>query len=401
MIGAIIVLELWFLYEDQYDDIDILEATYNLAMADIKTAIKEKNADTIIGMMIADGWTYKHNDEWYNFLARLEKSAKNLGIKKFYLVPGQCHEYQDELNKRNLDFEIVEFHWAVQEVKNNYLKNNRIEQIKQWNCNTEKFMFIGGFTARPKRIGMLSKLYDAGLLTNNAIWSFYPPWTAEDKKWCREYLHKYSDKEYKRFLKTADSYLDPMYKHSFKYTRMSGKELKDNNEFKKGWWKNVGYINNSFFNKTSVSIVNEGPGNDERFLTEKTWIPVINNHPFILVDSPTRFRYCKDIGLKMFEEYMLIPEYGFIEDNEKQMDAVVLNVQHFLKNASKNVELIKADIEHNKNVFCNIAEQNFRLVTDLEKNTGTVGVYKYLASRYLGNYNRIPKLSEIPTHKDE
>jgi hypothetical protein len=48
MIGAIIVLELWFLYEDQYDDIDILEATYNLAMADIKTAIKEKNADTII-----------------------------------------------------------------------------------------------------------------------------------------------------------------------------------------------------------------------------------------------------------------------------------------------------------------------------------------------------------------
>ena len=397
----IVLLELWFLYEDYYDDNMLLNATYNLAMSDIKHAITEKNSDTVIGMMIADGWTYKHNDKWYTFLAKLENSAKKLGIKKFYLMPGQCHDYQKELDKRNLDFEILEFHWPVQEIKNNYTKENRFNKIQPWNCNTNKFMFLGGAPARIKRIGLLSKLYDAGLLNKNAVWSFYPPWKEDDIEFCRNLLSHYNDTEYDNFIKFATNELDSTYNETHFYIKMSAKELADTNEFNKTWWKNVGYIENKHFQDTSISIVNDGPGDDLRFVTEKVWIPVVNNHPFILADSPARFQYCKDIGLRMFEDYMLIKDYGYIEDSHHQIDAVVKNVKYFLENAHRFEKDIKKDITHNKKVFWKLADQNFKICNNLEKNIGATGLYKYLTNTYLGNYNRIPKLSDIPVHKDE
>lgn len=398
---AIVVLELWFLYEDYYDDDMLLDATYNLAMLDIKKAIIEKKSDTVIGMMLADGWTYKHNNKWYEFLAKLEYSAKKLGIKKFYLIPGQCHDYQLELDYRNLDFEILEFYWPVQEMKNNYIKEDRFNKIKLWNCNTNKFMFIGGSSARIKRIGLLSKLYDAGLLNKNNIWSFYPPWKEDDIIFCRNLLSYYTDNEYNNFIKFATNQLDATYNETHYYTRMSGKELVDTDEFNKSWWKNIGYIENKHFQDTSISIVNDGPGNDMRFITEKVWIPIVNNHPFILADSPVRFQYCKDIGLRMFEEYMLIKDYGYIEDSYQQIDAVVKNVKYFLENAHRFKKEIKKDIAHNNKVFWKLADYNFKLCNNLEKNLDAVGLYKYMTNTYAGNYIRIPKLSDIPTHKDK
>jgi len=400
MIAELITVELWFLYEDEYDDYTLLEATYNLIMADIKNAIKQKNIDTVIGVMIADGWTYKHNDMWYSLLLRLEESAKKLGIKKFYLMPGQCCNYQPELDKRNLDFEIIEFYWAVQELKNNYTKNNRFDRIQPWNVHSKKFMFPGGSPARIKRIGLLSKLYDAGLLQNDAVWSFYPPWTKEDKAFCRKLLNHYTDTEYNSFIEFSTAEIDTLYSDTHFYTKMSGKELADNNEFNKSWWKNVGYINNTHFQNTSISIINDGPGDDLRFATEKMWMPIVNNHPFILADSPIRFQYCKDIGLRMFEDYMLVKDYGYIEDSHLQNDAVVKNTKYFLENSYKFADRIQEDIEHNKKVFWNLANHNVDVCSYLEKNAGAVDVYKYVATRYLGNYNRIPKLSDIPVHKD-
>ena len=103
----------------------------------------------------------------------------------------------------------------------------------------------------------------------------------------------------------------------------------------------------------------------------------------------------------MFEDYMLIKDYGYIKDSNEQMDAIVKNTKYFLENSYRFLENIKEDIEHNKQTFWKLAQQNYNLCKNLEKNVGAKGLYKYLASRYLGNYNRIPKLSEIPLHKDK
>jgi hypothetical protein len=385
---------LWFLYEDDYDDIVLLEANYNLAMAEIKRQIAENSIDTIIGEMWADGWAYKDIDEWYDFLHRVETQSRKLGIKHFYLGVGQCHDYQEKLNDKGLSYRILDYHWAVQEVQNNNKQN-----ILPWNSNTGKFLFLGGAPARPKRIGMLSKFYDEGMLSN-AEWSFYPPWTPEDKTWCRNYLGHYTDYKYKKFLKDCTREIDPYYKQIAEYSRMSGKELADKQVFQQHWWKTVGYIDNTVFQNTSLSIVNEGPGNDTRFLTEKLWQTVFNNHPFILVDNPERFQYCKDIGLRMFEDYVAIKDYGYIENPEQQMIAVVENTKYFLNNLPAFADRVKKDIEHNRQVYFSLVEHNTQLKDFMQKILAKTDIHKYLSTEYLGSYNRIPRLCDIPKHKD-
>lgn len=397
MRAALIHFELWFLNEKNYEYDDLYEIHFHMIMDEIKQKIRQSNIDTIVGEMWADGWAYKDTDDWYNFLQRVQDASTKIGIENFYLIPGQCHDYQHELDKRNLQFKIIKFHWPIQEIINSYRRLNKSHDLKNWNSNTGKFFVPGGVPARPKRIGLLSKFYNSDML-KNAQWSFFPPWTDDDKQWCREYLNRYSDVEYADFLKYCTKEFDSVYKQIHYYSRMSGPELVEQKIFEQPWWSVVGYLDNKFFTATSLSVVNEGPGNDKRFLTEKLWLTIFNNHPFILVDSPERFQYCKDIGLRMFEDYMCIKDYGYIEDDELQMDAAVKNTKHFLNNISVNSHKIQEDINHNRKVFKIFAQHNETQKEFLNNILVDVDIHKYLDDLHLGNYISIPKIKDIPIH---
>ena len=399
MKAALIHFELWFLNEKEYRFDYLNEINFHIVMNEIKQKISKHSIDTIIGEMWADGWAYKDTDDWYSFLKRVQDASIKIGIKNFYLAVGQCHDYQHEINKRNLRFKIIEYHWPIQEIVNSYRRYNGIKKIQHWNSNTHKFFIPGGSPARPKRIGLLSKFYDANML-KNAEWSFFPPWTDHDKKWCRDYLNNYSDEDYNNFLKYCTRELDPFYNQIYKYSQMTGYDLAKQKIFDQPWWSMVGYIDNKFFNSTSISVVNEGPGNDKRFLTEKLWLTIFNNHPFILVDFPERFQYCKDIGLRMFEDYMKVKDYGYIEDPELQMQAAVENTKYFLQNLNQNKDKIKKDIEHNYKIFKEHEKHNNMQKLFLNSIIVDRDVYKYLDDLHLGRYIDIPKISEIPKYTE-
>jgi hypothetical protein len=399
MRAALVRFELWFLNEENYEFDYLQEINFHIVMNQIKAHKEKYNIDTIVGEMWADGWTYKHTEEWYRFLYRIEKASKKLGIKYFYLCVGQCHGYQKELDKRNLNFNIIDYFWPVQEILNGYRRKNKLNDIHPWNSNTEKFFVLGGVSARPKRIGLLSKFYDSEML-NNADWSFFPPWTDEDKKWCRDYLNHYTDEQYEKFLIYCTKELDDHYKQIYHYSKMAGTDLVKENTFEQPWWSLVGYLDNQIFNNTSLSIINDGPGNDKKFLTEKLWLAIFNQHPFILVDSPERFQYCKDLGLKMFDDYVKIKDYGYIDDDKKQIDAAIENTQYFLDNIKNNKNSIQEDIEHNKQMFQRCNDSNKKHENFLKSILIDTDATKYLEDLHLGNYISIPKISDIPKYTE-
>jgi hypothetical protein len=399
MKAALVRFELWFLDEENYEFDYLQEINFHIVMNQIKAHKEKHNIDTIVGEMWADGWAYKHNEEWYSFLLKIQNASKKLGITHFYLIVGQCHDYQEELDKRNLNFTIIKYSWPVQEIVNGYNRVNQNNNVKPWNSNTGKFFVPGGTSARPKRIGLLSKFYDADML-QDAEWSFFPPWTDEDKKWCRSYLSHYSNNQYNNFLAYCTKELDPYYKKIYQYSKMTGPELVRENIFEQEWWSLVGYLNNEIFNKTTVSIVNEGPGNDKRFLTEKLWLTIFNQHPFILADSPDRFKYCKDLGLKMFDEYLKIKDYGYIDNDKLQIQAVVENTLYFLENVQKNKDRIRDDIAHNCQVFAKCNEHNKKQENFLKTFLVDVNITKYLENLHLGNYIYVPKISDVPKYEE-
>ena len=222
-------------------------------------------------------------------------------------------------------------------------------------------MFLTGVPSRPNRIGLLSKFYDKKLLSNS-LWSFFPPWTDEDKQWCRNYLSNYSDIEYNEFIAFCDQSVDNLYKDAKEYSRLTGKEWALGNIKEKQFIKDPNWIDPTIFWNSNLSVISEGhvylPATDSKFLTEKTWRAVVNKHPILLADSTDRYIYLQDRGLKTVDKYLSIPNYAYFDNYDLKMDAVASNVKYFLEHVNEHQQEIENDINHNFLRFLEIVKEN-------------------------------------------
>jgi hypothetical protein len=393
--AELVNFELWFTYDEIHDQDKLDRATIDLVMADIKEAIATKNVNCIIGLLLVDGFLYRDNDQFYSVLKKIQDEATKLGIIKFYLMPGICGDYQTKLNCRSLKYEIIDWDFSVNQLYQSY--KEKLDQIPNWNPDANKFLFLGGVPSRPNRIGLLSKYYDEGLLANGE-WSFFPPWTNDDQVWCRQHLAHYSDDQYDVFLKYCNRAVDEKYLISKDYSRVSGKEIADRDLLNSPWLNDCSWIDPKVYSSTSISIISEGscypPAVDFKFLTEKLWRAVINNHPFIVADHPERYKFMKQIGLKTFEEYMAVSNYAVLLEENDRLNTVVQNTKYFLDNVFKNKENILKDIDYNKNIMTNILEKDKKTVQWL-KNYLSVeisSIEKWLMTKDYKTYIRIPKI---------
>ena len=394
MKAELINFELWFSYDEIHDQKKVDALNIKLAIEDIKQAIQNKKIDCIVGLLLVDGFLYKNHEGFYSVLDQIYKESIKLGIKEFYLMPGICGNYQKELDDRNLNYKIINWDFSVSQLYESY--KDRLDELYDWNPISDKFLFLTGVPSRPNRIGLLSKYYDADILSR-ANWSFFPPWIDEDIKWCREHLSRYNDEEYNQFLKYCKKSVDQKYEQSKDYSRVNGKEFADKNLLDSPWMNDCAWIDPNVFKNTSLSIISEGscypPATDFKFLTEKLWRAVVNNHPFLIADHPDRFQFMKEIGLKTFEEYLKIPDYAFIENEDQRLDAVVKNTEYFLDNMFDHITQINMDIQHNKQVMLNIVEHNLKTIDWLKHNLNVdqSSIEKWLMTKDFKPFIRVPK----------
>ena len=161
------------------------EQRVSVIMKDIARAV-EQGCDTIIGLMLADGFLFFDNDT-AKLLVAVEQEGRKLGIKNFILIPGIVP---------NLDvpgYEVIkDFNYNLHLSYLSYKDKRHL--LHPWNKDAKKFLFLGGVPNRPNRINLLEKFYSAGLL-EQAVWSFFKPWTDEQATWCRNALANYTDDE--------------------------------------------------------------------------------------------------------------------------------------------------------------------------------------------------------------
>ena len=385
MKAELVNFELWFTYDDDHDQDKLDRLNIELVVADIKSAVESENVDCIIGLLLVDGFLYKDNDRFYSVLQKIYQAGTDLGIKKFYLMPGMCSDYQSNLDQRSLAYEILDWDFPVNQMYQSY--KDKLHLVHEWNPTAGKFLFLGGVPSRPNRIGLMSKYYDANML-NAGVWSFFPPWTEDDQQWCREYLSHYTTDQYNAFLK---------YAMSKDYSRVSGKEMADRDLLNSPWLNDCGWIDPEVYRTTSVSIISEGscypPATDFEFLTEKIWRAIINNHPFIVADHPDRFTFMKKIGLQTFENYLHTPEYAYIENEGNRLDAVVKNTRYFLDTVVDKIEQINIDIDHNRRVMFDILNRDQKMIEWLktELSVSQSSIERWLLTKDFKTYIRIPK----------
>ena len=122
--GKIVNLELFYSC-DSTDD--LLELLQRRVFADIDIASKE-GYDSLIALMMCDGFLYKNNEKFYNFLKTLDKKCREKNIKEVVLVPGMVSNYQEELEKRSIPFKIIPFDHTLDIVYQSY-KNKMISYM--------------------------------------------------------------------------------------------------------------------------------------------------------------------------------------------------------------------------------------------------------------------------------
>lgn len=308
---------------------------------------KTQGYDIVYGLMLMDGFLYRDPETF----------PVDIEVK---LISGMCeHPDHSYLNY---------YHRIVY----NSFKHIR---LPVWNSNSDSFLFLGGVPSRANRIKLLGKFYDADML-DSAVWSFFPPWTDSDKEWCRDAMSHYTDEQYAKFLNNCDKRIDDRYEQSKDYSRVSREEWDKQDTYNQPWVKDLSWMNPQVFADTVISVISEGnaydPATNYNFLTEKTWRVVAMRQPFLFAGYPEQFDYAKSCGLRTFEQYMLIKDYAYILDEDARLDAVVANTQHFLKTYKQHEASIRADTEHNYNVFNKLFRDenkflNSLAITELDK----------------------------------
>lgn len=294
------------------------------------------DATTVIGLMLADG--FLHNNPGYV----VERLSDEVDL---YVVPGMAYDHA-VYNK------TIPFNFNLHTTYNSY----KDAETYPWNYNASKFLFLGGVPNRPNRIGLLNKFYLAGLM-DQAEWSFFKPWTEEQEDWCRSYTCNYEK------LLTLCRSIDSLYETSKDYGT-------DPFNSSAEWTNNTAWIDPAVFNRTLLSVVSEGVGDNDlttKFLTEKMYRVFVQRHPFILAGTPDMYDYVQELGFRTFEEYLEIPNYGHIVNENERLDAIVKNTRYFLENYHANLNAINLDVEHNYKRFFELSGKNNDTLLMLQK----------------------------------
>lgn len=109
-----------------------------------------------------------------------------------------------------------------------------------------------------------------------------------------------------------------------------------------------------YCNESFLSLITETDINPNKlFITEKTWRPIIIQHPFIVLGNPGTLDYLKTKGYLTFSAW-LDESYDFNLPYNKRIDIVIRELKKLAKLPSKQLVNIRQDME-------SVCEYNYNL----------------------------------------
>jgi hypothetical protein len=134
-----------------------------------------------------------------------------------------------------------------------------------------------------------------------------------------------------------------------------------------------GLLQKTVFEPSCVSLITEPVYYErETIVTEKTWITIANRQPFIMAGYRHNLAYLRELGYQTFENYLKINDYDNISDVKVRSDAVVENVENFLKTIEIDKEKIAQDVEHNYQLLLFYMSKTVETFDSIYRKLGTV-----------------------------
>jgi hypothetical protein len=127
-------------------------------------------------------------------------------------------------------------------------------------------------------------------------------------------------------------------------------------------------FDHNLFQRTRFRLIAEtGMQHPKPWITEKTWITIANNHPFVMAGDSGTCQRLQQMGFRTFENYLELSGYDNISEPEQRLNAVVENAKHLLT-STKHDQAMFADVEHNRRRFLELGESNQKKLCDFFTN---------------------------------
>jgi len=120
--------------------------------------------------------------------------------------------------------------------------------------------------------------------------------------------------------------------------------------------------NTSIYDNSSVSVICEThETNDSLFITEKTYRPIINRHPFVARASFPLLTYLRAIGFKTFNT-LIDESYESSEISSNQTDRLVSAAGELLEQTQTQADQVQAIVDHNYETLIKFAQSELSLL---------------------------------------
>ena len=247
--------------------------------------------------------------------------------------------YIDQEEIKNIN-DIVYLDFFLLLVYHRLIVGRESALAENWTTRNKKFLFLTGKCDKIHRIGLLYKFFLRGMLYK-AVWSLFFHHDSFER--AKRFLPELDNEQYKKFF--IDHCCNPddaeIVLNSFGSVHYSG----------------IPY-SKSLYNDCNFQVISETGFEDKGWITEKTWLSIINRRPFIIAGDVGTLKKLKHMGFRTFEQYLKIPNYDELHDTEQRLTAIVDNTQHWLEHIQKYQLLISHDIEHNFNRLTELAIVN-------------------------------------------
>jgi len=298
---------------------------------------KEINGD----IAVAENYIASFKEKYQKLFQELKKNNRRV----FLFLNTWYQQYRDIFEIPEID-EIVYIDAFLYSTYKKLIIEKQSPIVKNYKLNQKnKFLCLINKPANPHRIGLIYKLSQRNLLTES-LYSFIIHNTFTYNQ-CRDVLKFLSDEEFDNFYsinkRSLDLDFNPNATEEVFHTHYTGIPY----EYR-------------LFADCNFQLISETHFDVTVWITEKTWISIVNKRPFIIAAYPGFLKRLRDIGFRTFKNYVPNSEYNDIPEYqiEDRLNAIVDNVEFWISNIHKYQAEISEDVNYNYQLFLKLAKEN-------------------------------------------
>lgn len=266
-------------------------------------------------------WDVCHmgSDAWTHIRPILEKASKKA---KVIVLLADWLQNKHEAYLSGLNVEVHYINGIGLTAYHDIVHLKKCQLNLTWKPHN-RFLFLTGKWNKTNRFPLFKKLLDRGVL-NDCIYSLFLP----------------EEHEYHKYNNNPDNTNTQLVGHTPAVP------------FNHIVYEHTGFrlISETEYDTDLGHLYKDGL---DPWLTEKTWITMMNKHPFIIAGQKGTLSKLKTMGYKTFEEYL--PNKYDDADDISRLELVVDNVAYWVSHIQEHPNILQ-DVEHNYNHFLGRAE---------------------------------------------